>query len=54
MMWSDDARATFAESNTISTEGIFQMIASELPASSRGILSYKKMYREWTSAVIDV
>ena len=35
-------RATFAESNTNFTEGIIQMIASDLPASSWRILSHKK------------
>ena len=39
---SDDGRATFAESNTNFTEGIFHMITSEFPGSSWGILSYKK------------
>ena len=39
---SDDGRATFAESNTNFTEGIFQMITSELPDSSWRILSCKK------------
>ena len=39
---SDDGRATFAQSNTNFTEGIFQMIASEFPASSWRILTYKK------------
>ena len=34
MRGSDDGRATSAESITNFTEGIFQMIASELPASS--------------------
>ena len=36
---SNDGRATFAESNTNFTEAIFQMIASELIASSWRILS---------------
>ena len=44
----------FAESNTNFTEGIFQMIASELPGSSWRILSYRKKYWEWIPAVIDV
>ena len=39
---SDDGRATFAESNTNFNEGIFHMIASELPASSWRILKYQK------------
>ena len=34
MRGSDDGRATFAESKTNFTEGIFQIITSELPASS--------------------
>ena len=40
----DYGRATFAESNTNFTEGIFEMVASELPASSWRILSYMKKY----------
>ena len=51
---SDDGRATFAESNTNLTDGIFQIIASELPGSSWRILSYKKNYWEWIPAVMDV
>ena len=44
MKGSDDSRATFAESNTNFTERVFQTIASELPAPSWRILSYKKIY----------
>ena len=47
MRGSDDGRAFFAESKTNFTEGIFQMIASELPGSSWRILSYRKKYWEW-------
>ena len=54
MSGSDDGRATFAESKTNFTEGIFQIITSELPGSSWRILSYNKKYWEWTPAVIDV
>ena len=54
MRGSDDGRATFAESNTNFTKRIFQMITSELPASSRLILSYKKNYWELIAAVMDV
>ena len=54
MRGSDDGRVTFAESNTTFTEGIFQMIVSELPALSWRILSYRKKYWEWIPAVIDV
>ena len=54
MKGSDDGQATFAESNTNFTEGIFQMIATELPAPSWRFLSYKKKYWEWIPAVIDV
>ena len=41
---SDDGPITFAGSNTNFTEGGFQLIASELPASSWQILSFKKKY----------
>ena len=44
MSGSDDGRATFAESNANFTEGIFQIITSELPGSSWRILSYNKRY----------
>ena len=54
MRGSADGRAIFAESNTNFTEGIFQMIASELPGSSWQFLSYWKKYREWIPAVMDV
>ena len=40
MSGSDDGRATLAESKTNFTEGIFQIITSELPGSSWRILSY--------------
>ena len=50
---SDDGRATSAELNSNFTEGIFQMITSELPGSSWRILSFKKNYWEWIPAVID-
>ena len=46
--------AFFADSNTNSTEGIFQMIAPELPGSSWRNLSYRKKYWEWIPVVIDV
>ena len=42
--FNDDGRAPFAESNTNFTDGIFRMIASELPGSRWKILSYKKKY----------
>ena len=48
-----DGRATFAESNTNFTEGIFQIITSELPGSSWRNLSYKKKYWEWITSVMD-
>ena len=54
MRGSDDGRATFAETSTNFTEGIFQMITSELLGLSWRILSYKKKYLEWIPAVIDV
>ena len=54
MRGSDDGRATFAESNTNFTEGIFQITKSECPGSSWRSLSYKKKYLEWIPAVIDV
>ena len=41
---SDDGRATSAEWDTNFTAGFFQMIASELPASSWQTLSCKKKY----------
>ena len=50
----DEGRATFAESNTNFIEGLFRMIASELPGLSWRILSYKKKYWEWIPAVMDV
>ena len=54
MRGSDDGRAFFAESKTNFTEGIFQMIASELPGSCWRILSYRKKHCEWIPAVMDV
>ena len=54
MRGSDDGRATFAESNTNFTEGIFQILTSECPGSSWRSLPYKKKYWEWIAAVMDV
>ena len=54
MRGSDDGRATFAESNTNFTEGIFQIMTSESPGSSWRSLSYKKKYWEWIPTVMDV
>ena len=51
---SDNGRAIFAESNTNFTEGFFQKIVSELPASSWRISSYKRKYREGIAALIVV
>ena len=51
---SDDGRATLAESNRNFTDGIFQMIASELPASSWQMLSYRKKFWQSIPTVIDV
>ena len=53
MRVSDEGRATFKESNTNFTGKTFQMIISDLPASSWQILLYKKV-REYIPAVIDV
>ena len=50
----DYGRATFSESKTSLTEGIFQLIASQLPGSSWRILSYKKKYWEWIPEVLDM